>query len=358
LNFRSPRSAQTEKGAVQLGFFLLMGVDLRRLIGKLNPTTRAALESAAGLCVSRTNYEVALEHLLARLVESGGADFGLIIKRFGIDVSILQRDIDRSVELLKKGNDRSPAISSSLFEALAVGWLYGSIDYDAQSIRSGFIVVALLAEEWLSRLIFAISPTFQQIDISLLRRELAAIVASSVEDAETQTGWRGDGASSSTGPRVFISYRRRASDLHATILHERLAAAVPGISVFRDRDSLLPGVLYAEEIHESIKACDIVLALIDEQWLRAKDDQGRRRLDDPGDWVRLELAAALSYEKTIVPCLIGKARLPAKGVLPPDLANLEQRQAIRFSKEMSRIETEPLIQIVRKWSSTQRRQPS
>lgn len=335
-----------------------MGVDLRRLVSKLNPTTRAALESAAGLCVSRTNYEVAIEHLLAKLLESGGGDFGLIMRRFGVDGSILQRDITRSLEALKTGNDRSPAINSAVFESLAGAWLYGSIDYDAQSIRSGFIVVALLAEEWLSRLVFAISPTFQQIDIGLLRREFASIVTSSVEDAETQTGWRRDDISAGAGPRVFISYRRRASDLHATILHERLAAAVPGISVFRDRDSLLPGVIYAEEIHESIKACDIVLALIDEQWLRAKDDQGRRRLDDPGDWVRLELAAALSYEKTIVPCLIGKAKLPTKDVLPPDLANLDQRQAIRFSKEMSRVETEPLIQIVRKWSATHRRQPS
>jgi hypothetical protein len=133
---------------------------------------------------------------------------------------------------------------------------------------------------------------------------------------------------------------------------------VPGVSIFRDRDSILPGLVYAEEIRESVKACDIVLALIDEQWLRARNDQGRRKLDDPGDWVRVELAAALSDGKTIVPCLIGKAKLPTKDVLPPELANLEQRQAIRFSKEMSRVETEPLIQIVKNWGSTHRREPS
>lgn len=333
-----------------------MSVNLRRLAGKLNPTTRAALEAAAALCVSRTNYDIHIEHFLLKLIEIRGSDLEAISARFGIDSGVLERDLSQSLARQRTGNERAPAISRPLVDALAAAWLYGSVDYDGRSIRSGFFVIALLAEETLSQLAFDISPAFRKVDLDRLRQEFAEITGASKEAAESSAiPAPGDAR---TGPRVFISYRRQASDLYATILYDRIAAAVPGVRVFRDRDSLVPGVVYAEEIRESIRSCDIVLALIDEQWLRAKDEQGRRRLDDPGDWVRIELAAALSSGKTIVPCLIGRAKLPAREALPTDLAGLEERQAIRLSKEIPRTDTEPLIRVIREWRPAGREQPS
>ena len=80
--------------------------NLRAVIGKLNPTSRNALEGAAGLCLARTNYNVEVEHFLMKLLDASGADFALIARHFGIDKSKLAAELNRAIDKLKSGSAR------------------------------------------------------------------------------------------------------------------------------------------------------------------------------------------------------------------------------------------------------------
>jgi len=159
-----------------------MGLNLRSLIGKLNDTTRSALEAAAGLCLSRTHYDVEIEHYLLKLQENTDADFSRIAKHFGVDRSRFAAELTRSLDKLKSGNARTPALSPTILRMLTEAWTLGSIDYNAQKVRSGFTILALLTEEELSRLMREVSREFQKIQVDALRKDFVAIVARSPEE--------------------------------------------------------------------------------------------------------------------------------------------------------------------------------
>ncbi|MGA2434938.1 MAG: type VI secretion system ATPase TssH [Bryobacteraceae bacterium] len=160
-----------------------MSVNLKSLIGKLNDATRNALESAAGLCVARTNYDIEVEHYLLRLLDQTGGDLARIMHHFGIDSSRFSAELTRSVDKLKRGNARTPAFSPSVLNAMKEAWAIGSIDYGADQVRTGFTVLALATHEDLSRLMREISPKeFQKIQPDALRKDFIAIVAGSEED--------------------------------------------------------------------------------------------------------------------------------------------------------------------------------
>ena len=86
-----------------------MKVNLKALIGRLNDPCRSALEGAAGLCLSRTNYDVEIEHLLLKLMEAADSDLARILRQYEIDPSRLSKDITRALDRLKTGNSRTPA---------------------------------------------------------------------------------------------------------------------------------------------------------------------------------------------------------------------------------------------------------
>ena len=98
-----------------------MGLNLKALIGKLNDQTRGALEGAAGLCLSRTHYDIEVEHFLTKLLDSSSNDFAAIIKHFEIDKSRLTAELARSLDKLKSGNARTPAISPTVLKMLTDG---------------------------------------------------------------------------------------------------------------------------------------------------------------------------------------------------------------------------------------------
>jgi len=113
-----------------------MSVNLKSLIGKLNSPTRSALEGAAGLCLSRTHYNVEIEHYLMKLLEASDNDAARIFYRFGINQSRLTADLTRGLDKLKSGNARTPAISPSVLKMMTQAWTLGSIDYGAAQVRS------------------------------------------------------------------------------------------------------------------------------------------------------------------------------------------------------------------------------
>jgi TIR domain len=123
------------------------------------------------------------------------------------------------------------------------------------------------------------------------------------------------------GSRVFISYRREDSGYPAGWLFDQLAASLGADRVFKDVDSIEPGDDFAEVISDAVSSCAVLLAVIGDRWLAAADEDGRR-LDDPGDFVRLEIEAALTRGVRVIPVLVGGARMPRPAQLPPSLASL------------------------------------
>jgi type VI secretion system protein VasG len=158
-----------------------MGLNLKALIAKLNDPTRSALEGAAGLCLSRTNYDIEIEHFLTKLLDSSSGDFAAIIKHFEIDKSRLTTELSRSMDKLKSGNARTPAISPTVLKMLTTAWTVGSIDFNAGQVRTGFAILALVTDEELSRLINDVSKEFHKINADALRKDLMGIVAMSSE---------------------------------------------------------------------------------------------------------------------------------------------------------------------------------
>ena len=170
-----------------------MGLNLKALIGKLNEAARSALEGAAGLCLSRTNYDVEVEHYVTKLLESTSGDFAAIIKHFEIDKSRLSADLARSMDKLKSGNARTPAISPTVLKMLTTAWTIGSIDFNAGQVRTGFTILALVSDEELTRLINDVSREFQKINADALRKDLLGIVALSNETTTAPAAAAGAG---------------------------------------------------------------------------------------------------------------------------------------------------------------------
>ncbi|MFL5381215.1 MAG: Clp protease N-terminal domain-containing protein, partial [Longimicrobiaceae bacterium] len=160
-----------------------MNTNVRSLIARLNHHTRAAVEAAAGLCLSRTHYDVEVEHYLLKLLDTPDGDAVFILKHFGVDRSRLAADLAAGLDRLKSGNARTPALSPGLVRLLASAWTAASLDYGAAEIRGGHTLVALLADEELSRLARTISRELEKVRADDLRRDFAQMVGASGEEA-------------------------------------------------------------------------------------------------------------------------------------------------------------------------------
>jgi TIR domain len=141
---------------------------------------------------------------------------------------------------------------------------------------------------------------------------------------------------------IFISYRRADASWPALWLADRLGHQFGTAVVFQDVDSIRPGDDFAAEIEAAVGACSVLLAVIGPQWLAAEGDA--RRLDDPQDWVRLEIEAAMKREIRIIPVLVDGARMPSAGQLPPSLRDLARRQAVTLSPES--LDTRRLVSVL------------
>lgn len=129
---------------------------------------------------------------------------------------------------------------------------------------------------------------------------------------------------------IFISYRREDSAGHTGRLYDRLAAHFGDEQVFMDIDQIEPGEDFVQIIEEAVGSCDVLLAVIGRRWLTAGDDNARR-LDNPNDFVRLEIAAALRRDIRVIPVLVQGAVMPRQDELPDDLSALARRHALELS---------------------------
>ena len=129
-----------------------------------------------------------------------------------------------------------------------------------------------------------------------------------------------------SGGKIFISYRRADSQWAAARLHDTLAQAFPDDQLFMDVEHIAPGQDFVDVLADQVGACDVFLALVGPDWLTLTNEAGIRRLDDPDDFVRIEIASALIRPETLtIPVLLDGASPPAEDALPPDLAPLARR---------------------------------
>jgi hypothetical protein len=131
---------------------------------------------------------------------------------------------------------------------------------------------------------------------------------------------------------IFISYRREDTAGYARSLTDALAARFGQEAIFRDVDTLGPGEDFPDAIAAAVAQCDVLVALIGDKWLTA-EKAGKRRLDDPRDFVRLEVAAALDRDILVIPVLLEHARMPSAEELPENLVELADRNALRLTDE-------------------------
>lgn len=148
-----------------------------------------------------------------------------------------------------------------------------------------------------------------------------------------------------TAGRVFISYRREESSGLAGRLYDRLADRFGDDQVFMDVDTIALGADFVEVITEAVSSCQVLLAVIGPHWLTITDQEGRR-LDDPDDVVRLEIATALGRDIRVIPILVEGAAMPRRRELPDELATLARRNALILRHESFRFDADRLLDAI------------
>lgn len=142
---------------------------------------------------------------------------------------------------------------------------------------------------------------------------------------------------------IFISYRRDDSAGYAGRLYDRLVAHFGAERVFMDVEGIEPGLDFVEAIEQAVGSCRVLIAVIGDEWTTATDASGRRRLDDPNDFIRLETGSALQRGIRVVPVLVGDAVMPHANDLPEVLKPLTRRQAIEINHKQWEASTGELI---------------
>lgn len=159
--------------------------------------------------------------------------------------------------------------------------------------------------------------------------------------------------------KIFISYRRGDSAGHAGRLFDSLREAFGHEQVFMDvSGDIEPGVDFGTTIETAVGSCEILIVMIGPGWLDATHPDGGRRLEDPEDWVRLEVATALRRDVRVVPVLVNGARVPDADALPADLKALVRRNAIELSETRWNYDVQTLVTTLRKVLGEEEKTPS
>jgi hypothetical protein len=156
---------------------------------------------------------------------------------------------------------------------------------------------------------------------------------------------------------IFINYRREDAQAAAGRLNDQLEKVFSRKSIFYDVDSLLPGLNFPREIAERVSQCDVFLAIIGRSWADAIDSAGRRRLDDPNDFVRIEIELAQRLGKRIIPVLVDGAKMPPHETVPESLRPVIQGHAVTLTHERFRADVQALVHAIGKIRTNAPRRP-
>jgi hypothetical protein len=143
--------------------------------------------------------------------------------------------------------------------------------------------------------------------------------------------------------KIFLNYRRGDDPGFAQALFGRLEQAFPPEQLFMDVDNIDPGLDFVRVLNDQVAECDVLISVIGKGWIDAHDETGARRLENPADFVRIEIESALAQDKRVIPVLVGQAQMPRADQLPETLKPLATRNAVRLTHERFRSDTGALI---------------
>lgn len=175
----------------------MASVNLKSLVGRANGLCRRTLESAAGLCLSRSNYNVEIEHWLTKLLEEGRTDVASILAAYEVDSSRLGAELTKALDRFKTGNSRAPSLSPQIVDLLQQAWLIASIEFGEGAVRSGHLLVAMLRDETLRGAILSSCPSLGAVSPEGLQKDFATLTDGSEEAGSART--LGEGAAAATG---------------------------------------------------------------------------------------------------------------------------------------------------------------
>jgi hypothetical protein len=148
--------------------------------------------------------------------------------------------------------------------------------------------------------------------------------------------------------KIFISYRREDSSGQAGRVHDRLEREFHRDTLFMDVDAIPLGEDFSKVLADAVAKCGILLAIIGPSWLNARDDEGQRRLEDPRDFVRIEITAALQREIPVIPLLFDGTRMPRPEHLPEEMQSLTFRNGLDVRHRTFHADIDKLVQFLKK----------
>ena len=198
----------------------MSAVDLKALVSRLTDLGKRQLEAAAGLTLSRSHYNVEIEHVLVKLIETPGSDVSLILKQSGVDAGRVLAELTRALDKMRTGNARAPALSPDIVTWLREAWLIASLEANQGKMRTGYLMAALLSDEALARAMRDSSPSLFAISGDALRKNLETLTSGSDEEAQAAIAVPPGGAAASgpdgTAPKAGGPLEQFCTDLTAS----------------------------------------------------------------------------------------------------------------------------------------------
>ncbi len=158
-------------------------VDLKRLVDRFDETCRQALEASAGRTLSRTHFNVEIEHLLMQLLEIPMSDAACMLRHSDLDAARVAADLGRALDRMRTGNGRAPGLAPELVDVARDAWVFGSVEYGAPALRSGHLLWAMLSHETAGPRLCAVSPPLRDLLPDILRRDFETLSRDSIEGA-------------------------------------------------------------------------------------------------------------------------------------------------------------------------------
>ena len=161
----------------------MINLNLKALIEKMSPAMRDALEAAAGLCISRTHYNVEVEHWLLKLLDREDSDIALLLSKHEADRGVIEKQLNLAIERFKTGSSRSPSLSPGIVEASKNAWMISSVDYGHGAISSGHLLAALLLDDQSRRALLDSAPELEPVAPESVREAARLLIGTTAESA-------------------------------------------------------------------------------------------------------------------------------------------------------------------------------
>lgn len=161
----------------------MINIDLKSLVGRLNEPCRLALEGAAGLCVSRTHYNVEIEHWILKILEIGDSDLQEILEKFEISLGKFAQEVNKELDGIKSGNSRAPSLSPTIVDIAKNAWMLASVEYGHGVATSAHILAAFLLDDTLRRSSGISNGELKKIPPESLRDVVRSVVGTTSESS-------------------------------------------------------------------------------------------------------------------------------------------------------------------------------